>query len=109
MSVLNLLKDKNVALPKMLCNETNIVINLKQLYGYYLNSANNEYERIKKLTAFGHRQNISDNSKKEITIISELFKNISEIAVGSQKYDIKNIEKEINQKYNNETNTENNA
>ena len=109
MSVLNLLKDKNVALPKMLCNETNIVINLKQLYGYYLNSANNEYERIKKLTAFGHRQNISDNSKKEITIISELFKNISEIAVGSQKYDIKNIEKEINQKYNNETTTENNA
>ena len=109
MNVLNLLKDKNVALPKMLCSETNVVINLKQLYGYYLNSANNEYERIKKLTAFGHRQNISDNSKKEITIISELFKNISEIAVGSQKYDIKNIEKEINQKYSNETTTENKA
>ena len=83
----------------MLCNETNVVINLKQLYGYYLNSATKEYERIRKLIAFGHKQNVSDNSKKQITIISELFKNTSEIAVGSQKYEIKNIENEINQKY----------
>ena len=83
----------------MLCNETSVVINLKQLYGYYLNSATKEFERIRKLIAFGHRQNISDNSKKQITIISELFKNISEIAVGSPKYNIANIEKEINEKY----------
>ena len=100
LSIVNLLKDKNLALPKMLCNETNSVINMKQLYGYYLNSANKEFERIRKLTSFGHRQNISDNSKKQITIISELFKNISEIAVGSPKYEIKNLEKEISEKYN---------
>ena len=86
LSVVNLLKDKNFALPKMLCNETNNVINMKQLYGYYLNSANKEFERIRKLTSFRHKENISDNSKKQITIISELFKNISEIAIGSQKY-----------------------
>ena len=100
-SIVNLLKDKNVALPKMLCNETNTVINLKQIYGYYLNSATKEFERIRKITAFGHRQNVTDSAKKQITIISELFKNISEIAVCSPKYDIKNIEKEINQEYNN--------
>ena len=99
LSIVDLLKDKNIALPKMLCNETNIVINMKQLYGYYLNSATKEYERIRKLIAFGHKQNISDNSKTQITIISELFKNTSEIAVGSKKYDIQNIENEINQKY----------
>ena len=99
LSIVDLIKDKNIALPKMLCNETNVVINLKQLYGYYLNSATKEYERIRKLIAFGHKQNVSDNSKKQITIISELFKNTSEIAVGSQKYEIKNIENEINQKY----------
>ena len=99
LSIVDLIKDKNIALPKMLCNETNVVINLKQLYGYYLNSATKEYERIRKLIAFGHKQNVSDNSKKQITIISELFKNTSEIAVGSQKYQIKNIENEINQKY----------
>ena len=54
---------------------------------FYLNSANIEYERIKKLTVFRHKQNISDKSKTEITIRSELFKSISEIAAGSQKYD----------------------
>ena len=98
-SIVNLLKDKNVALPKMLCNETNAVINMKQLYGYYLNRANKEFERIGQLTALGHRQNINDNAKKQITIISELFKNISDIAMGSPKYDIKNLEQEINKKY----------
>ena len=106
-SIVNLLKDKNVALPKMLCNETNTVINLKQIYGYYLNSATKEFERIRKIIAFGHRQNVTDSAKKQITIISELFKNISEIAVCSPKYDIKNIEKEINQEYNNTKENEN--
>ena len=103
-NIVTLLKDKNVALPRMLCNETSVVINLKQLYGYYLNSATKEFERIRKLISFGHRQNISDNSKKQITIISELFKNISDIAVCSPKYSIANIEKEINEKYNDKGN-----
>ena len=97
--VIDLLKDKNIALPKMLCNETNAVINIKQLYGYYLNCAKNEFERIRKLNGFGHKKNISDNSKLQITILSELFKNISDIAIGSPKYDMTNIEKETEQKY----------
>ena len=101
MSVVTLLKDKSVALPKMLCNETNAVINLKQIYGYYLNSATKEYERIRRIISFGHRHNVTENAKKEITIISELFKNITEIAVGSPKYNIKNIEKEMNHDFNN--------
>ena len=107
MSIVNLLKDRNIALPKMLCNETNTVINLKQIYGYYLNSATKEFERIRKIIAFGHRQNVSDGAKKQIVIISELFKNISEVAVGSDKYDIKNIEKTINQVYNTKDNENN--
>jgi len=110
MSVVTLLKDKNVALPKMLCNETNAVINMKQIYGYYLNSATKEYERIRRIISFGHRHNVTENAKKEITIISELFKNITEIAVGGPKYNIKNIEKEMNNEYNNapENQTDNN-
>ena len=110
MSVVTLLKDKSVALPKMLCNETNTVINLKQIYGYYLNSATKEYERIRRIISFGHRHNVTENAKKEITIISELFKNITEIAVGSPKYNIKNIEKEMNHDFNNapENQTDNN-
>ena len=96
-SIVTLLKDKNVALPKMLYNETNVVINMKQIYGYYLNRAISEYERIREIIGFGCKQNVSENAKIGITIISELFKNISDIAVSSQKYDIKNIEKEIEQ------------
>jgi sorting nexin-7/30/sorting nexin-8 len=94
-SIVSLLKDKNVALPKMLYSETKVVNNMKQMYGYYLNRATGEFERIRKLIGLGHRQNISENSNKQITIISELFKNLSDIAVCSQKYDIKNIEKDI--------------
>ncbi len=96
-NIVNLLKDKNIALPKMLYNETKAVINMKQMYGLYLNRVISEFERIKKINGFGYKQNVLDNAKIGITILSELFKNISEIAVSSQKYDIKNIEKEFEQ------------
>ena len=95
-SVVTLLKEKNIALPKMLFNETNAVINMKQIYGYYLNRIISEYERIKKINNFEHKQNVSENAKLQISLISELFKNISDIAMSSQKYNIKNIEKETN-------------
>ena len=93
-------QDKSIALPNMLANETNSVINLKQIYGYYLNSVNNEFERMEKIFSFGHKQNLVENAKKEITIISELFKNISDIAVGSHKYSIENVMKQMNTIYN---------
>ena len=96
-NIVNLLKDKNIALPKILYNETIAVNNLKQLYGYYLNRAISEFERIKILNGFGYKQNVTDNAKIGITILSELFKNISDIAVSSPKYDIKNIQKEFEQ------------
>ena len=91
-----LLKDKNIALPKMLYKETNNVINLKQLYGYYLNRLLNEYVRLRKLNSEGQKQNVMENAKFQSSIISELFKNISDIATCNNKYDIKNIEKELN-------------
>ena len=108
-SVVTLLKEKNIALPKMLFNETNAVINMKQIYGYYLNRIISEYERIKKINNFEHKQNVSENAKLQISLISELFKNISDIAMSSQKYNIKNIEKETNINIDREKNeTENN-
>ena len=106
-SIVSLLKDKNVALPKMLYSETKVVNNMKQMYGYYLNRATGEFERIRKLIGLGHKQNISENSNKQIAIISELFKNISDIAFCSQKYDIKNIEKEIEKDLNMDNNENN--
>ena len=91
-----LLKDKNLALPKMLYKETNNVIEMKQIYGYYLNRVLSEYVRIRKLNGEGQKQNVSENAKFQTSIISELFKNISDIANGNSKYEIKNIEKELN-------------
>ena len=79
----------------MLYNETNAVINMKQMYGYYLNRAISEFERIIQLNIKEYTKNINENAKMGITIISELLKNISDIAVCGPKYDIKNIEKEI--------------
>ena len=96
LNLVTLLKDKNFALPKMLFNETNAVNNIKKIYGYYLNRVITESERIKKLNGFTDRQKVSENAKCQITIISELFKNISDIAITTQKYDLKNIEKEAN-------------
>ena len=97
------INDKNIVFANMLHNETNMVNNLKNIYGYYLNSVNSEFIRLQEIFSFSHKQNLIDNAKKEITTISELFKNISDIAVGSQKYNIENINKQIYQE-NNEIN-----
>ena len=87
----------------MLFNETNIVNNLKNFYAFYLNSINSEYSRLEKIFGYSHCENLVESAKKEINIISELFKNMSDITMGSQKYSIKNINKQIEQE-NNEIN-----
>ena len=88
--------EKTIALPNMLPTETNNVNNLRQMYGYYLNGVNNEFERIEKIMSNSHKENLIENAKKEITIISELFKSISDIGLGSPKYSIENIMKNVN-------------
>ena len=88
--------EKTIALPNMLPSETNNVNNIKQMYGYYLNGVNNEFERIEKILSNNHKQNLVENAKKQIGIISELFKSISDIAVGSPQYSIENIMKQVN-------------
>ena len=80
----------------MLYKETNSVIDMKQIYGFYLNKVLSEYVRIRKFSGDGQMQNVSENAKFQRSIISELLKNISDIASNNSKYDIKNIEKELN-------------
>jgi hypothetical protein len=87
--------EKTIALPNMLPTETNNVNNIRQMYGYYLNGVNNEFERIEKIMSNSHKENLTENAKKEITIISELFKSISEIGLGSPQYSIENIMKNV--------------
>ena len=95
-TVETLLKDKNVALPKMLYKETNNVIYNKQIYGYYLNRIISEYMRIRKMNSSNQTNNILENTKMQTKIISELLKNITDIVSNDQKYSIKNIEKDLN-------------
>ena len=104
-SIVTLLKDRNVALPRMLTKETSNVINLKQIYGYYLNRANSEFERLRNLYGFKNKEAVGDNCKKQMSIITELFKNISDIAMSSNKYDIAKLESELNVKNNKVNNT----
>ena len=100
--------EKTIALPNMLPTETNNVNNIRQMYGYYLNGVNNEFERIEKILSNNHKQNLVENAKKQITIISELFKSISDIAVGSPQYSIENIMKQVNPPENKEGEEEDN-
>ena len=87
--------EKTIALPNMLPTETNNVNNIRLMYGYYLNGVINEFERIEKIMSNSHKENLTENAKKEITIISELFKSISEIGLGSPQYSIENIMKNV--------------
>ena len=96
---IDLVNNKSQAFQVMLFNETNTVNNIKKKYGYFLNRAIEEYERLRYIFASGHKQNIIETAKMQANIISELLSNITEIVEGSQKYDINNITKEINKEF----------
>ena len=72
--------EKTIALPNMLPTDTNNVNNIRQMYGYYLNGVINEFERIEKIMSNSHKENLTENAKKEITIISELFNSIMSVS-----------------------------
>ena len=95
----DLVNDKSLAFPLMLYNETKSVINIKQKYGYYLNRAIEEYQRLRYIISSGHKENVIENAKMIGNIINDLFTNISAIGDGSQKYDMNNIAKEINDEF----------
>jgi hypothetical protein len=95
----DLVNDKSLAFPLMLYNETKSVINIKQKYGYYLNRAIEEYQRLRYIISSGHKENVIENAKMIGNIINDLFTNISAIGDGNQKYDMNNIAKEINDEF----------
>ena len=57
---LELLTNKNLAFSKMLPFETRKVVELRQTYGFYLNSLILEFERIRILNAKRHKNNIKN-------------------------------------------------
>ena len=74
-----LLQDKNSALMKIIPKETNNVIGLKKIYGYYLNRIVSEYERIKFINTSYHPKNIVNACEKITEIYADFQKGSSEI------------------------------
>ena len=78
-NISRLLQDKNLAFKKMIPKETNNVINMKKIYGYYLNRIIDEYERLKSINSFLHKKNIANACEKIIEIYGDFQKGTSDI------------------------------
>ena len=68
------LNNKELAFYKMMPEETKKVLNIKNIYGAYLNSLIDEYERIRLYNG----KNIKENTIKILKMFSDDFKNINE-------------------------------
>ena len=71
--------DKKTAIFKMIPKETANAINTKEFYGYYLNRAISEYERMRNLNGVLNKEIITTNINKLIQISLEFHKCIAEI------------------------------
>ena len=71
--------DKKTAIFKMIPKETLNAINSKEFYGYYLNRAISEYERMRNLNGVLNKEIITSNINKLIQISLEFHKCIAEI------------------------------
>ena len=72
-------KDKKTAVFKMCPKETANSINLKEFYGYYLNRAINEYERMRNLNGILNKDIIITNINKLTQISGQFIGCIAEI------------------------------
>ena len=71
--------DKKTAIFKMCPKETSAAINLKEFYGYYLNRALSEYERMRNLNGVLNKEILSTNINKLTQISSQFHLCIGEI------------------------------
>ena len=106
---LQFLTNKNLAFSKMLPRDTKKVDELRQNYGFYLNSIISEFERIRELNSKRHKNNII-NFVKNITESLNDFQNYLSDRV-SYYDEIKENEndnkEEINEQQNNNNEEEN--
>ena len=75
---LKLFRDKELSMEKMLPEETKKVRDKKKMYGSYLNSFIDEYERIKRLNARRHKENILTFIKEMSNAIIAFHVNLNE-------------------------------
>ena len=74
------LKNKDLAFSKMFPEESKNVLDLKNIYGVYLNSLINEYERIRLLNGKRHKENISRFIKLLSESLTELHISVADQA-----------------------------
>ena len=95
-----LLQDKSSALFKICSKDTNTCIQRRIYYGYYLNKAIEEFERVRTLNGNFHKENFMNYCRNLSDIISEFHKSIAENLTALF------VEDNINRQ--NKNNTENN-
>ena len=78
-NVQNLIQDKALALTRILPKDTNNVIGLKKIYGFYLNRIIEEFERIKKINCNNHKKNLIYACEKMIEIYGDFQRGIADI------------------------------
>ena len=88
----NLIQDKSKALAKILPKETNNVIGMKKMYGFYLNRIIEEYERIKTINSNQHIKNLIYACEKLIEIYGDFQKGTADIInfFNNKNYENKN-------------------
>ena len=87
-----LLTNKNLAFAKMLPRDTKKVDELRQNYGFYLNSLISEFERIRDLNAKRHKNNIQTFVKNITECLNDF-----QIYMGDRISDYKDIKEQMNE------------
>ena len=96
----DLVKDKNLIMPKILPKETINVINMKKIYGFYLNRMIEEYERIKAINSDNHKKNLIYACERTIEIYGDFQKGTADIINFFNNNNVKNkvIDSDENEK-----------
>ena len=103
---IQLINDKDYAFDKMLFKETNNLKDVKNYYGYFLNSLINEYERIKLKNSKENDKNIKSYCQKLSEIFADFHVNIADYLGYFENNNNDNINNKENN--NNNNNKENN-
>ena len=74
-----LIKDKVLACNKMLPKETNICINAKEIYGFYLNKLINEFERMRQVNSVLYKKKVCYFCQEQIVICSNYTRILGDI------------------------------
>ena len=108
---IQLINDRDYAFDKMLFKETNNLRDVKNYYGYFLNSLINEYERIKLKNSKENDKNIKSYCQKLSEIFADFHVNIADYLgyfENNNNDNDNNKENNDNNKENNDNNKENN-